>query len=304
MLDASECPPTFNTPPWQVVGLIAGGPGALTRAVEGNEDDPQAAVRDLAAIGLSRTDVVVGIATSGRTPCVLAGLRHANQTGAETIGLSCTEDSPLSQVARRMIVPVVGPEVISGSTRLKAGTATKMVLNMLTTGAMVRLGKTYGHLMVDLQATNQKPAARSRRIVSRLAGVSAEDAERLLDDSGGDTKTAIVIHRRQVSAADARRLLDVCGGQLRAALEFTGSLPAEPSDIAGGGEDPAISLLLGLDGGGTKTVACLARTDAPAGRWAGRGEAGPANPQTVGWPVAWANLDAAIAQAFAMAGVP
>src|SRR5262245_12476373 len=152
VLDASECPPTFSTPPEMVIGLIAGGYGALTRAVEGAEDHRESAVTDLNAIGFSPNDVLVGIATSGRTPYVIGGLEYAREIGACAIGLACNDGSAIADSADLMITPVVGPEVISGSTRLKAGTATKLVLNMLTTGTMVLLGKTYGNLMVDLKA--------------------------------------------------------------------------------------------------------------------------------------------------------
>lgn len=172
VLDASECPPTFSTPPEMVIGLIAGGSAALTRAVEGAEDHPEYAVADLRGVSLSAGDVVVGIATSGRTPYVIGGLDYARSVGAFAIGLVCTADSALAASADLMIAPVVGPEIITGSTRLKAGTATKLVLNMLTTGAMVQLGKTYGNLMVDLQATNAKLVARTRRIVAALTGSS------------------------------------------------------------------------------------------------------------------------------------
>ena len=148
VLDATECPPTFNAPPGQVVGVIAGGPPALTQAVEGAEDHPEFAERDLAALGLSQKDVLVGIATSGRTPYVLGAVAYARRQGAFTIGLSCNTDAELIPHVDLAITPVVGPEILSGSTRLKAGTATKLVLNMLSTGAMVRLGKTYGNLML------------------------------------------------------------------------------------------------------------------------------------------------------------
>ncbi|MDA1232559.1 MAG: N-acetylmuramic acid 6-phosphate etherase, partial [Planctomycetota bacterium] len=156
VLDASECPPTFNTPPEMVVGLIAGGRDALTRAIEGAEDDAHAAMAELMQLRLSNRDAVMGIATSGRTPFVLGALEYAKSVGAFTIGLACNHGSALASVAELLITPVVGPEVITGSTRLKAGTATKLVLNMLTTGAMVRIGKTYGNLMVDLRASNEK----------------------------------------------------------------------------------------------------------------------------------------------------
>jgi N-acetylmuramic acid 6-phosphate etherase len=219
VLDASECPPTFSTPPEMVVGLIAGGYAALTRAVEGAEDHPEFAAADLKSINLSASDVVVGIATSGRTPYVIGGLEYARQVGAFAIGLACNDGSSLAAATDLMITPVVGPEIISGSTRLKAGTATKLVLNMLTTGAMVLLGKTYGNLMVDLKATNSKLVQRTRRLVATLTGLSEDDAEGKLRQCDGELKTAIVSVRRDVSAAAARELLAKAGGQLRRALD-------------------------------------------------------------------------------------
>src|SRR5262245_5527034 len=225
VLDASECPPTFSTPPEMVVGLIAGGYGALTRAVEGAEDDPENAAEDLKKVDFSFRDVLVGIATSGRTPYVIGGLKYARQMGAFTIGLACNDGSSLSDVAELMITPVVGPEVISGSTRLKAGTATKLVLNTLTTGAMVLLDKTYGNLMVDLKATNTKLVARTRRIVAQLTGLSETEAEQQLVRCGGELKTAVVAHRHKVSAEHARQLLAEASGQLRVALQRPGQNP-------------------------------------------------------------------------------
>jgi N-acetylmuramic acid 6-phosphate etherase len=219
VLDASECPPTFSTPPEMVVGLIAGGYGALTQAVEGAEDHPETAVEDLQKIAFSAGDVLVGIATSGRTPYVIGGLKYAQEIGAFAIGLACNDGSALVDAADLMITPVVGPEIISGSTRLKAGTATKLVLNMLTTGAMVLLGKTYGNLMVDLKATNTKLVLRSRRIVAELTGLSESEAEQQLVRCGGELKTAVVAYRRGVPAEEARKLLASAGGQLRGALE-------------------------------------------------------------------------------------
>ena len=219
VLDASECPPTFNSPPGQVVGLIAGGYEALTRAIEGAEDHPQHAIDDLQGVDASSRDVIVGIATSGRTPYVIAGLQYAQQVGAFAIGFSCNADSQLAAASDLTISPVVGPEVISGSTRLKAGTATKMVLNMLTTGAMVRLGKTYGNLMVDLRATNSKLVDRSKRIVAELTGITAEQAEVLLAQCGGELKTAVVAQTRGVEPQEARRLLAEAGGHLRRAIQ-------------------------------------------------------------------------------------
>jgi N-acetylmuramic acid 6-phosphate etherase len=224
VLDASECPPTFGTPPEMVVGLIAGGRDALTRAIEGAEDSLTLAAADLSAIGLSSSDVLVGIATSGRTPYVLGGLTHARAVGAFTIGFACNANSELEALADEMIVPHVGPEIVAGSTRLKAGTATKMVLNMLTTGAMIRIGKTYGNLMVDLRATNAKLVARTRRIVAALTGVDEMTAERLVAEADGELKTAVVARLRNVSPAEARRLLAEADGHLRRAL-------------AGGGDD-------------------------------------------------------------------
>lgn len=218
VLDASECPPTFSTPPAMVVGLIAGGPGALTRAIEGAEDLGDAGVADLKAAALTAKDVVVGIATSGRTPYVIEGLRYAQSLGAFAIGFACNSESALIAVADLMITPIVGPEVITGSTRLKAGTATKMVLNMLTTGTMVRLGKTYGNLMVDLRASNVKLRDRSVRIVAELAEVSREAAEELLVRCDGEVKTAIVTQTLKITPAEARTRLTSAGGHLRAAL--------------------------------------------------------------------------------------
>jgi N-acetylmuramic acid 6-phosphate etherase len=218
VLDASECPPTFSTPPEMIVGLIAGGYGALTRAVEGAEDNPESAVVDLKQINLSRADALVGIATSGRTPYVIGGLKYAREIGTLAIGLACNDGSALAEAADLMITPVVGPEVISGSTRLKAGTATKLVLNMLTTGAMVLLGKTYGNLMVDLKATNSKLVVRTRRIVASLTGLSEAEAEQKLAECDGEVKTAVVAQKRGVSAEQARELLRLANGQLRQAL--------------------------------------------------------------------------------------
>lgn len=218
VLDASECPPTFSTPPELVVGVIAGGPAALTRSIEGAEDHPEHGERDLKEIHFSSGDVLVGIATSGRTPYVLGGLVYARSIGALAIGLTCNSDAELNAVSDLVIAPVVGPEVITGSTRLKAGTATKMVLNMLTTGTMVRLGKTYGNLMVDLTATNQKLTERSKRIVAELTGLDSDSAADLLDCCGGEVKTAVVASVRNVSAEQSRQRLLEADGHLRKAL--------------------------------------------------------------------------------------
>ncbi len=218
VLDATECPPTFNSSPGQVVGLIAGGHEALTRAVEGAEDRPELAEADLAALGAGPRDVVVGIATSGRTPYVVAALAFARRQGCYAIALACNADSSVGREADLAITPIVGPEVISGSTRLKAGTATKLVLNMLTTGAMVRIGKTFGNLMVDLRATNSKLRDRSRRIVESLVGLDEHAAAELLAQCGGELKTAIVAGRTGCTPDEARIRLEQAGGQVRGAV--------------------------------------------------------------------------------------
>jgi N-acetylmuramic acid 6-phosphate etherase len=219
ILDAAECPPTFNTDPKLVVGLIAGGPSAILKAVEGAEDSPDLAAEDLRTISLCSHDVLVGIATSGRTPYVIGALDYARSQGAYAIGLACNRDALMAARADLCITVVVGPEVLSGSTRMKAGTATKLVLNMLSTGAMVRMGKTYGNLMVDMRATNVKLTARSKRIVSTVTGLPAEEAEALLGRCGGEVKTAIVAHQLGKTPDEARELLRAAHGHLRAALE-------------------------------------------------------------------------------------
>ena len=218
VLDASECPPTFNTPPELVVGIIAGGHKALTSAIEGAEDNEQAAIADLTQHQLTHRDVLVGIASSGRTPYVMSGLRHAKELGAYAVGITCNRESELESVADVVIAPVVGPEVISGSTRLKAGTATKMVLNMLTTATMVLLGKTYGNWMVDLRASNVKLKARSIRIVSSIAKVDEHQAAELLEKCHGEVKTAIVSALRSLDYVESRSLLENSAGKLRVAL--------------------------------------------------------------------------------------
>ena len=294
VLDATECPPTFNAPAGLVVGIIAGGPAALTRAVEGAEDHPEYAARDLTELSLSAADVLVGIATSGRTPYVLGAVDFARGAGAFTIGLSCNSDSDLIPRVDLAITPVVGPEILSGSTRLKSGTATKLVLNMISTGAMVRLGKTFGNLMVDLRATNVKLRHRTNRIVREVTGLDRSAADELLDRCGQELKTALVAHLAGVTADEARDRLRQANGRVRSAVGRNGDCIA-----VNGSED----LVLGFDGGGTRTVALLA-SRRPNGEWKllGRGEAGPSNRQAVGTPAALAALDAAADQAFAAAG--
>ncbi len=222
ILDASECPPTYGTDPELVQGLIAGGEGAAFRAVEGAEDDPDGAVPEFEARRLSSKDIVVGIAASGVTPWVLGALRHARSRGCTTFLVSCSPGAAAAVEADVTIVPEVGPEVVTGSTRLKAGTATKLVLNTLTTAAMVRLGKTYGDLMVDLKPTNAKLRDRSGRILSVLSGIDPETARRQLETVGWDLKLALVMRICAVDAARARQLLQTSGGHVKRAVALAG----------------------------------------------------------------------------------
>ncbi|MDO0934101.1 N-acetylmuramic acid 6-phosphate etherase [Streptomyces sp. DG2A-72] len=218
VLDASECPPTFNTDPTHVVGLIAGGPEAMVTSVEGAEDSTELARRDLDGLGLTALDTVVGVSASGRTPYAVGAVEHARQLGALTVGLACNADSALAAAADHGIDIVVGPELVTGSTRLKAGTAQKLVLNMLSTITMIRLGKTYGNLMVDVRASNEKLRARSRRIVALATGASDEEIEAALAATDGEVKNAILTILTGVDGPTAARLLEESGGHLRAAL--------------------------------------------------------------------------------------
>ena len=222
VLDAAECPPTFSTPPGMVIGLIAGGPAALLRAVEGAEDDPDRGAADIAGLDVGATDLVVGIATSGRTPYVLGAVREARRRGATTVGLACNRPSLLGDEVDLEITPLVDAEVISGSTRLKAGTATKMILNMISTGAMVQIGKTLGNRMVDLQPTNEKLRIRSRRILRELAGVDDAMARDILARCDGRLKRALVVAMAGVEPDQAQALLDAHGGQVRPAVRAAG----------------------------------------------------------------------------------
>lgn len=219
VLDASECPPTFNTPPEMVIGLIAGGDRALRTSIERAEDDPKQGEQDLRDRNFSPDDVLVGIAASGRTPYVLGGIGYGRSIGALTIGVSCTTDSELARAAEIAITPVPGPEVVTGSTRMRSGTATKMVLNMLSTGAMIRLGYVYGNLMVNVQPTNDKLRDRARRIIAAIAGVSYDEASRLLDEAGS-VRTAVVMSKRNMSRAEAEKTLRAVHGRLRTALQI------------------------------------------------------------------------------------
>ncbi|WP_083522734.1 N-acetylmuramic acid 6-phosphate etherase [Longilinea arvoryzae] len=218
ILDASECPPTFSTPPELVIARIAGGKRAITNAVEGAEDDLEAGRREIEALEVNEKDSVVGIAASGHTPYVLGGMQEARHRGALVISLACNHPAPIEEHAEIVIAPLVGPEVVTGSTRLKAGTAQKLVLNMLSTGTMIRLGKTYSNLMVDVQMTNLKLRARGARIVAQACGISDAEARRLLEKCDNEVKTAIVSYLADIPAARARSRLTAVHGVIRKAL--------------------------------------------------------------------------------------
>lgn len=215
VLDASEIPPTFGADPGLVIGLIAGGPTAIRSAVENAEDDTEAAGRDLDDLDLTADDSVIGIAASGRTPYVIGGLRHARAAGAFTAALSCNADSAIGAEAEVAIEVVVGPEVLTGSTRLKSGTAQKLVLNTISTLVMIRMGKTYGNLMVDLQATNEKLRHRSVRLVTTATGADPDTARRAIADAAGSVKVAIAMIITETDADRARALLEQHHGMLR-----------------------------------------------------------------------------------------
>lgn len=218
ILDAVECVPTFSAPPELIQGLIAGGEQALTRSIEGAEDDPAAAHRDLIRRGFTSRDVVCGIAASGRTPYVIGALHTARELGAASIAIACNPDSPIASLADVGISVDLGPEVISGSTRMKAGSAQKMILNMLSTAVMIRLGKVYGNLMVDVKVTNHKLMRRATNLVQRLGDVDEGRARQLLESADLEVKTAIVMQRKAVQPANARAMLAEVGGNLRAVI--------------------------------------------------------------------------------------
>jgi len=222
ILDASECPPTYGTDPELVQGLIAGGAQAIWRAVEGAEDSDILAAEDLKSKQLNAADIVIGIAASGRTPYVTGGLRYAKSMGCKTISLTCSPESEMGRIADHSLMVVTGPEVIMGSTRMKAGTAQKMVLNMLTTATMIRLGKVYSNLMVDVQATNRKLQERAKRIVSLAAGVSRSEAEKTLHAASGSAKLAIVMILAGASPEEAAQLLQDGNGFVAKALTLRG----------------------------------------------------------------------------------
>ncbi len=218
VLDASECPPTFGVPPTMVVGMIAGGMRAVVSAVEGAEDNAEGGATDLQDIKLSNRDVVVGIAVSGRTPYVIGALNYAKSLGAVTVGLTCNPDSAIAGLADISIAPLVGAEVVTGSTRLKSGTAQKLVLNMLSTASMIRIGKTYQNLMVDVRTSNEKLLARAVRIVMQATDCPEQVAEQALERTGNDVKLAILTILTGQDVEAARAAMAGAGGFLRRAL--------------------------------------------------------------------------------------
>ncbi|WP_312112412.1 N-acetylmuramic acid 6-phosphate etherase [Brevibacillus reuszeri] len=219
VLDAAECPPTFGTDPAMVQGIIAGGAAAMLNAIEGAEDSQELGQQDVRLHDVKKGDVVVGIAASGRTPYVIGALKEAKALGAQTISLSCNPDPDISQEADVSINMLVGPEVVTGSTRLKAGSATKMALNMLTTASMVHLGKVYGNLMVNVQATNWKLRERAKRIVMEATGILYAEAERLLQEAAGDVRVAIVMQKTGLPAIEAKQRLIRADNRVREAID-------------------------------------------------------------------------------------
>jgi len=220
ILDASECPPTYGVSEELVQGVIAGGTEAIFRAQEGAEDSKELAVKDLKERNLNENDVVVGIAASGRTPYVIGGLEYANEIGALTVSVTCNKDSKVSKCAKISIAPVVGPEVVTGSTRLKSGTAQKLVLNMLSTGSMIKLGKVYGNLMVDVQTTNEKLVERAKKIVSEATGLNIEESTKVLNETNFDVKLAIFMVLSNLDKEEAKSKLDEAKGYIAKALSL------------------------------------------------------------------------------------
>lgn len=218
VLDAVECPPTYSTPPEMVEGLLAGGYQAMFKAVEGAEDDPELGVEDLKKIDFTKNDILVGIAASGRTPYVIGAMKYAKSLGATILGVTCCKDSEIDRLADIGIAPMPGPEVITGSTRMKSGTAQKMVLNMLSTASMVKLGKVYGNLMVDVKPSNRKLIDRCVSIVRNATGVSQKEAEAVLDQCGYRPKIAIVMIENKLDVQSAIQELERAGGHVAAAI--------------------------------------------------------------------------------------
>jgi N-acetylmuramic acid 6-phosphate etherase len=218
VLDASECPPTFGVSPQIVLGIIAGGYDALHQAAEAAEDDAEQAARDLQVHNVSSQDAVVGISASGNTPYTLGAIEYARATGAATIAVTCNPNSRMAAAAQIGIAPVVGPEVIAGSSRMKAGTAQKLILNMLSTATMIKLGFVYSNLMSNLRATNEKLRRRAREILAEETGLSPDDAASVFDNSGEDLRVALLMARSNLSPDEARQLLESHGGSVRRAL--------------------------------------------------------------------------------------
>lgn len=218
VVDAAECPPTFGVSPDLVVGLIAGGSGAIIKAVEGAEDSRELGQKDLVGIGLAAVDTVIGLAASGRTPYVIGGLLYANSIGCNTVSVACNENSEIGKVAKYPIEVIVGPEVLTGSTRLKAGTAQKLVLNMISTATMVGIGKCYKNYMVDMMQSNEKLHVRAQNMVMTVTGVDRKEAKRVLLDAGGSVKNAIVMIMADCTCAEALARLEKSKGHVRGAI--------------------------------------------------------------------------------------
>jgi len=297
VLDASECPPTFNVPKGLVIGIIAGGEKALTSAIEGAEDNPQAGRKDLEDLSLNKLDTVVGIASSGRTPYVMGALQYAKEVGSLTVAFSCNPDAEINQAASLCINVITGPEILTGSTRLKAGTATKLVLNMISTGVMVGLGKTFGNLMVDLKATNVKLKARANRIVRQFTLLNEKEAAHFLEICEGEVKTALVVHQCRIEPEIARIHLEENEGIVRKTIATFVKPSQKVLEL-----DP--ELILGVDGGASKTVAILGRLGKKDFTILGRGEAGASNPRAVGFSAASLAIEVAVGLAFTQAKVP
>jgi N-acetylmuramic acid 6-phosphate etherase len=223
ILDAAECPPTFGTPPEWVQAVIAGGSKAFAQALEGSEDDQEKAISDFRAKKLTKNDVVLGIAASGNTPYTLAALEFAKTRGATTVAVVSTENSPMSKAADLTICAPVGAEIITGSTRMKAGTAQKLILNMISTAMMIRLGMTYGNWMINVSMTNQKLRERGKHIIEEILGVNADEAERLVEASGSNLRLAVVMGAVGCSRAEAEKRLADSSGSLRAVLDHLGT---------------------------------------------------------------------------------
>lgn len=219
VLDASECPPTYGTPHEQVIGLIAGGKTAILKTIENAEDNKNMAIEDLKSINLTLRDILVGIAASGRTPYVLSGLEYFKSLGGKTIGITCNPDSELANLGDIVVSLIVGPEVITGSSRMKAGTAQKLVLNMLTTGSMIKIGKVYKNLMVDVKASNEKLVERQKIIVMEATGITKDEAKKILDESNNNCKLAIFKILSGLEILEAKKILDENNGFIRKALK-------------------------------------------------------------------------------------